>query len=293
MGKNSQTATGADAGGNLLYFAPEKLTIVTDEKHPLYDERAMLPVDENLVLNIMALGIIQPVTLRLNGKDDQGKPIVEVVVGRQRVKACLEANRRLRKEGKEPHRVPAIMKRAEAGTLTGVMISENEHRQSDTPIVRAKKLARYLDTGKTEAEAAVIFGVTVQTVRTMLKVLELHPKVQAAIERNNLPVNVAKELHVLPQEEQPAALEKLVAAGTVKGARGVEAAKKVRKGGEAEATKVRMLSKNKLEAWKKKLKTAEGKDAEIAYSVVSRILGGERSLSNYPRLRETLESVEA
>jgi len=53
-----------------------------------------------------------------------------------------------------------------------------------------------------------------------------------------------------------------------------------------------MMSRPQLEQWKAKLKKAEGKDSEIAYSVISRILGGERSLANYPRLRETLEAAE-
>jgi ParB family transcriptional regulator, chromosome partitioning protein len=286
MGQNSQKASGADAGGNLLYFAPEKLTLVTDPKHPLFDERVHLPVDEALVRNIMVYGITQPVTLRLNGRipdgTHDGKPIVEVVVGRQRVKAALEANKRLAKEGAELIRVPAVMKRAEAGTLAGVMIGENEHRKADTPIVRARKLERFLALGKSEEEAAIAFGVTEATIKNMLKVLELHPKVQKAIEAGTVPVNVAKELSVIPQEEQGAALDKLIAAGNLKGARGVEAAKNVRK-----------MSRAQLETWKKVLKDTEGKDADIAYAVVSRILGGERGLSNYPRLRDALEKAEA
>jgi ParB family transcriptional regulator, chromosome partitioning protein len=168
------------------------------------------------------------------------------------------------------------------------MISENEIRKEDSPLVRARKLARYLETGKTEEEAAVVFGVTLQTVKNMLQVLELHPKVQKAIERDNLPTNVARELRSIPQEDQPAALEKLVEKGLTKGAKAVEAARSVRKNGHAEASKVRMMSKHALNEWKSALKKLDGKDADIALAVVSRILGSERALANYPRLRESL-----
>lgn len=293
MGTNSKQSSGADATGNLLYFSPEKLTLVTDKAHPLFDERAGIPLDESLVLNVMMYGIIQPIVVRNNGKDAKGNPIIEVVAGRQRVRACLEANARLKKKGMELLRVPAVMKRAEQGALLGVTISENEHRKGDSAGVRARKLARFLDTGKTEAEAAITFGVTAQTVKNLLKVLELAPAVQKAMEKDGVPLIVAKELSALPQEEQAAALEKLVAAGTARGARGVEAARRVRDGKSAEATKVRMMSKHQLGEWKKKLKAESGKDADIAYAVVSRILGGERSLANFPRLRDTLEAAQS
>lgn len=291
MGKNSQTASGADAGGNLLYFSPEKLTLVTDKNSPLYDERVNLPLDESLVRNIATYGIIEPVVLRLNGKKADDTPIVEVVVGRQRVRACLEANKRLVAEGKEPHRVPAIMKRAEAGTLMGVMISENEIRRADSTLVRARKLERFLATGKTEEEAATAFGVTKQTVKNLLTVLELHPAVQKAIEKDEVPTNVARELAAVPQEEQPAALEKLVAAGTVRGHRGVEAAKKVRDGGVAESNKVRMLSRKRIEQAQKKAKKAENKEAHIAAAVLSHVLGSRRALADFPHLREVFEEA--
>ena len=173
------------------------------------------------------------------------------------------------------------------------MISENEIRQGDAPITKARKLSRYLAMGGSEEAAAIDFGVTQQTVKNLLKLLDLHPDVQKAIEKDNLPTNIAKEFAPLPQEEQSAALAVLVASGEVKGARGVEAAKRVRNGGKATSDKVRMMNRPALEEWKKRLSKGEGKDCEIAYAVVTRILGGERALSNYPRLKGTLEVEEA
>lgn len=293
MGKNSKASSGAAAGGNLLYFEPEKLTIVTDKAHPLYDERAEKEPSEAFIRNVALRGIRTPVTLRHNGYADADKtrPIVEVVMGRKRVRACLIVNERRAAEGLEPLRVPAVMARGEASVLMGDMISENELREADTPLIRARKLARYLETGRTEEEAAVVFGVTEQTIKNLLKVLELHPTVQKWIEGGG-PVNVAKELSVIPQEGQPAALDKLIASGNIKGARAVEAARNVRKNGEATATKARMMSKVVIGDWRKALKGVGGKEADIAHAILSRILGNERALSNFPHLKELLDKAQ-
>ncbi|WP_308563976.1 hypothetical protein [uncultured Klebsiella sp.] len=46
MAKNSIDAYGASGKTNVLMFEPEKLHLVTDRTHPLYDERINLPLDE-------------------------------------------------------------------------------------------------------------------------------------------------------------------------------------------------------------------------------------------------------
>ena len=53
MAKNSIDAYGASGKTNVLMFEPEKLHLVTDKTHPLYDERIHLPISEAMVLNIM------------------------------------------------------------------------------------------------------------------------------------------------------------------------------------------------------------------------------------------------
>jgi ParB family chromosome partitioning protein len=92
----------AIAGRRLNAFAvdPDNLIIIgldTDDgpEHPLYDERVKLPLDESTVLNIMAIGVKEPVLVR---KTD-GNP--EVVDGRRRTMHAREANRRLRELGEK------------------------------------------------------------------------------------------------------------------------------------------------------------------------------------------------
>jgi ParB family chromosome partitioning protein len=211
--KNSREANGAAGKKDLLLFDPEALTIVdVDEKNPLFDERAKLEVDERLVLNIMHHGVLEPVLVRKNTAN--GK--VEVVAGRQRVRACREANKRLVKQGAEPHRIPAVVKRAEDGAVMGMMISENEIRRDDSPLGRAKKLTRFLELGRTEEEAAVVFGVSAATVKNLLGVLDAIKPVQAAVERGEIRLSDAYKLARLETDEQRSKLEELKAEAPIK-----------------------------------------------------------------------------
>ena len=104
VAKNSIDVYGASGKSNVLMFAPEDLHLITEHDHPLYDERVHLPLDEAMVLNIMALGVRQSI---LVWKDpESGKTLV--IAGRQRVKHTLEADKRLAAEGKPTLLVPAV-----------------------------------------------------------------------------------------------------------------------------------------------------------------------------------------
>ncbi len=119
----------------MFFFEPESLHLVTDTTHPLYDERVHLPLNEAVILNIMELGVLEPIIV---WKDPEtGKTCV--VSGRQRVKNAMEANARRKRAGLEPWPVPGIAKRGSAIQMAKYMVSENEITQPDTPLGRAKK----------------------------------------------------------------------------------------------------------------------------------------------------------
>lgn len=103
MAKNSIEVYGASGKTNVLTFEPEHLHLITDKTHPLYDERAHLPIDEGMVLNIAELGVLEPIIV---WKDPE-TGLTCVVVGRQRVKHTTEANKLRLKEGKDPLLVPS------------------------------------------------------------------------------------------------------------------------------------------------------------------------------------------
>jgi ParB family chromosome partitioning protein len=225
------------AGTRLNAFSmdPNKLTIIgldTDDgpEHPLYDERIHLPVKEGLVRNIMLNGVIQNVVVRKNGDT------VEVVDGRQRVRAAREANERLAAEGKELVHVPTSVRRGKDHALFGVTISANENRYDDDVMVKAEKCQRYMDMGRSEDEAAVQFGVDAKTVKMWQKLLELSPRVKKAVAAGQISASAAVSLAKMTHEQQDAQLEEAIAEGrtsvtAVK--QGVRVRRKTEKGEEA------------------------------------------------------------
>ncbi len=283
---------GEESTSKIFYYDPDKLVLVDDKNDPLYDERVHNKPDESMVLNIMSAGVYEPVIVKFDGVYENGFPIVKVIDGKQRTINSREGNKRLRAAGKEPVFVPCIVKKVDQATAMGIMISTNEIRKEDSQMNRVRKLKTFMSMGRSVEQASVAFGVSKPTIKNWLDIGEMHPDVQAAID-DGMPTNVARELKDLPQAEQPVALEKLKEAGTVKGARGVQAAKSVRAGKTAEATKVRMMARPAIEAWRARLKKmGDTKDVEVAYAILSKLLGHERSLANFPRLKESFEETE-
>lgn len=185
MAKNSIDVYGASGKTNALKFDPENLHLVTDKTHPLYDERVHLPIDEGMVLNIKELGVLEPIIV---WKDPE-TGLTCVVVGRQRVKHTIEANKLLLKEGKDPLFVPGVVKRGSANQMAKYMVSENEIRRPDTPLGRAKKMSDALDRGLDEDDIAVLFGCSVQTVRATLSLLDATQAVREAVEAGTVTVS--------------------------------------------------------------------------------------------------------
>ena len=209
MGANSKTTYGADGSTSLLSFYPEKLTIVTDPEHPLYDERHKLPFDEATVRNMMAFGVLEPIIVTR----DPDSGAVLVVDGRQRVKNAAEANRRLDAQGSPLLLVPATTRKGDnAAMMMGVMVATNELRQADPPLVRAAKMQRMKNLGQDDEAVALAFGVTTKTVEATLCLLDCSKPVQRAIEQNFIGINDAKYLSRLTPDQQRAKVEELVKA---------------------------------------------------------------------------------
>jgi ParB family transcriptional regulator, chromosome partitioning protein len=190
---------------------PNNLVIIGHDtedgpEHVLYDERINLELDEGLIRNIMIYGVLEPVLARPHG--DAEDQVLEVIDGRQRILAAREANERLAKEGKEIARVPFIVKKGEAHRVFGMCISANENRRDDDPLSRALKVQKYLDMSRSEQEAAVAFGVSVQSINNWLRLLELAEEVQEAVKKGEISANAAAPLADLPHDQQVKALAK-------------------------------------------------------------------------------------
>lgn len=209
MGRSSKEVYGADGSTNLLSFAPEKLKIITDKSHPLYDERHALPVDDATVRNMMAFGVLEPIIVTLDTETGE----VLVVDGRQRVKNAAEANRRLHAEGRPTLLVPATTRKGDnAATLFGVMVATNELRQADPPLIRAAKMQRLKNLGQDDDAVALAFGVNKLTVQNTLALLDCSKPVQKAVEGGFIALADARYLSRLTPAQQTAKVEEIVKA---------------------------------------------------------------------------------
>jgi ParB family chromosome partitioning protein len=231
MPKASRDALNAKGKRDAYMFDPDDLVIVTDPKSPLYDERAELPLDEALVLNIMFApdgvpqGVLEPALVARNTETGD----VEVIDGRQRVKAAREANKRLKKQGLEPIRVPAMVQRANGHRLMGMLISANEHRQNDTPLGKAKKAQRYIDLGRGEDEVATLLGISKASVKNLLSLLDAPAAVRNAVEAGKITASDGYRLSKLePAEAKEKVAELMEKAPRTPGKKRSRNAKKAR-----------------------------------------------------------------
>ncbi|MGY4730648.1 ParB/RepB/Spo0J family partition protein [Burkholderia pyrrocinia] len=206
MAKNSLDAYGAAGKTNLLFFDPEKLVLVTDKTSPLYDDRVHLPVDEMMAHNIDYQGIVMPIEISKNPETGE----VEVVLGRQRVKACRLANTWRKERGVAPRQVPAVVFKGKREQALDAIVSENEHRRADTPLGRAEKMRQLMALGRGEDQVAMIFNCKVATVRSTLALLECCADVQKAVDSGKVPVTHAVKLARLKPDAQREKVRELV-----------------------------------------------------------------------------------
>jgi ParB family chromosome partitioning protein len=180
--KDSKDVYGAAGKTNLLIFDPSKLKLVTDPKHPLYDPRVDRPLSDDFIANIGHYGVLEPVVVRKNPETGD----VEVVAGRQRVRAAIEVNKGRKKRGEPLLQVSAVVKRSEDLGLMGIMASENEARVGTSPLERARLMQRMLDRGSTTQALETSFACSAATVKNALALLEAPAAVKAAVEKGTI-----------------------------------------------------------------------------------------------------------
>jgi ParB family chromosome partitioning protein len=210
---------------SLFRVDPATLTIIgldTDDgpndvpPHQLWDERVKLPLDEAMVLNIMALGVREPVVVVVQGKGDDR--VAAVVDGRQRVRHAREANKRLVKRGEPPLLIPVIAEKGMSDQeQTLLAASLNEIRQSDPVMTKAAKAARMKARGSSFSEIALAFGVTEQTVGLWVNINSLTDTVKKAVSDGRIKPTAAGALASLKPEEQKTALAELLAEAAATG----------------------------------------------------------------------------
>ena len=81
---------------NAFSLDPDEVVLVTDPKHVLFDKRALLPPDEQLVKSIMAKGVLTPIHVFRDGDK------VLVINGRRRVTAARSRRNGILCNGAKP-----------------------------------------------------------------------------------------------------------------------------------------------------------------------------------------------
>lgn len=318
-GKNAATSYGSQGRQDLLQFDPELVSIVYDSRHKLYDksmfndididiakipggekhacydeEGAYLPLDVETMANIDEHGVLEPIAMRKNGERQDSSPIIEVIYGRQRVKMLRAVNKARAKKGLPPYRIPALIKRGDDSKIMGMWVSENAHRRITSPLANARNIQRFLDYGRTEAEAAIQFKLTVQTIRANVSLLDLGPAVQKAVEAGEIkPTLAAQEFGKVPREEQKAVLDKLRETGKLNGAAAKETVRKLRGAKTPGGSTERARPAKEIKKAIKVLSKLDRQDAEIAAATLKWALNKANALVPFPKLEAALDPEPA
>ncbi|WP_186183863.1 ParB/RepB/Spo0J family partition protein [Burkholderia gladioli] len=287
MGRSSKEVYGSKGSRNLLDMDPEQFTLVTDPKHFLYDRRVHQAPNEKTIRNYRAEGVKEPILFYRDVEN--GKFLV--VDGRGRVINARELNRRLIDEGREPITIPAIaltVPKDGAQKFVGTMISMNEHRQEDSPMNRAEKMANAREVGYSVDVIGILFGVDPATVVASMKLLDCCMAVRDAVEDGTITQAIAMKLSKMLPDEQRAKLEAIKVA--IEGKTGHERSRAMR-GALQDAAPARRARPKRAEIVEA-LKTATGERAEALRWVLG-LADGEPAPETDPRQVTIDEAIAA
>ncbi len=217
--------------GTLWSFYPHEPTIVghdTDEtEHELCDPESNAFDAEHYeeYINYMRLnGIERPILFRREPNSRilviEGRTTVRVA----RIVAPLwEQDRKAEglKGDDSKLTIPAVVRRGTADEMFCTVRATNRRRPgSESPMDDAKAIARLVNGGATEEQAAVRLGLAPHRAKQLFALLQLSPKIQRRI-GSDVSLDAAVKLAKLPEAEQIARLAQITAAGEKPTARAV------------------------------------------------------------------------
>ena len=285
--KRKQAVDGAR--GTFFWVDPEQLTIVNDPtRTDLYDPRVEREVDEELAQSLKQDGNLIALRVRKNGE------ALEVIDGRQRVKAALWANKNL---PGMPVKLKVELWKGSDQEAFAVMVEANSQRTDDTPMERARKINVALNVhGFSKQRVAAMFRCSsLTTLDNHLALLDLAAPVQKLVESGKLTETVARELVKLPREKQLETAKELLDKGVAKGAAGVAAVRGAKKGKAVQekdkATK-KLRTRPQIEAVIAHLKSeGHGADSELL-AVFKWVAGSDAAISPFPKLRTLIRESQ-
>jgi ParB family chromosome partitioning protein len=152
---------------------------------------------QELADSIRTQGIIQPIIVR---KKSDGR--YEIIAGERRWRAARLA-------GLET--IPAIVRELEDKPALAIALIENIQRQDLNVLEEAIALQRLLEEfSLTQEEVATAVGKSRSTVANILRLLKLHPEVQALLHDNAIEMGHARALLALENDDQKNAAKQVV-----------------------------------------------------------------------------------
>lgn len=279
--QNSQQRYGAIGRKDELPLDPDKVRLITDKSHPAYDASVHDPVDEQLAHNILTVGQIEPIVVRM----DEGDEYPYVVVGRSRLKAIRRANEILAERGEEKMLVRTTIQARAHGDMKGaalqsaIMVSENIHRREISAVQRAMYAETLSNNGVPDNKIVGILKLdSIESLRMLRKLLDLAEPVQKAVHDGQIAMTTAvKELGKLTLKEQEQALSKAIESGAPLKGRGARAAVRQAANGESPSANKppKALSRKKIEAVVANLSGKDSETARVLAAALRFVLGQE------------------
>lgn len=200
LGRGLDALLGAGSGdreandGELRHLPVEYLQRGRYQPRMEFDPNAL----QELADSITAQGVIQPIVARpLNDNE------YEIIAGERRWRAAQLAGLA---------EVPVLVREIPDEAAVAVALIENIQRENLNPLEEASALKRLTEEfGLTHQEVATAVGRSRASVSNLLRLLDLHPELKAAIGRGELEMGHARALAALPEAEQPSAASTVIA----------------------------------------------------------------------------------
>ena len=184
----------------------ERLKVITDKQHVLYDRRVELPLEESMIESISEIGVLHPIEVRKVGDN------YEVIDGRRRVLHAREAQRRY------PDRKIAIpvrpVTRRDSEAARDATVS-NAQRRDSSPVTRGEEAIRLMESfGWGQDDVCRFFGAGWSAIQSWIKVARCASDcVKEALENNEITLTKAIQISRHKEEHQEAQLKKVLEKG--------------------------------------------------------------------------------
>ena len=161
---------------------------------------AKSPAYRELVASVAAIGVFQPVTVRVNTTDNETE--YELVFGERRWRAAMETGREL----------PAMVRNLSNDEAMLLVVAENDQREDLTPLEQGESIQMLLTAGMKAEDVAQSLGHSPEWVYRMARITKLEPDWKEAVREtldnkygpqiNRWSMRQLEEVARLPRETQ-------------------------------------------------------------------------------------------